>query len=84
MARYTLAPIPEGYSILPFEGRFYPLAVNILSSRKLLTHTFTRRGATLSFSKRSLAAQFLQGYSAGEAAGAEIDFSTVNSMAASQ
>ena len=81
MARHTLAPVPEGYSILPFEGRFYPLAVNIRSSRKVHMHTFVRREATVSFAKRSLAAQFLQKYAAGEATEAKIDFSTVESWA---
>lgn len=74
MARYEVAPLPRGYTIAPFAGRFYPIAIEMGEYPYVRMNTFTRpRGGTISYAKRSLAAQFLTNYAAGKTGSARID-----------
>lgn len=74
MALHKVAPLPRGFTIAPFAGRFYPLAIEMIEYPYVRMNTFTRaRGGTVSYAKRSLAAQFLTNFAAGKTGKAQID-----------
>lgn len=77
MARYEVAQLPRGYTIAQYAGRFYPISIEMIDYPSVHMNTFTRpRGGTISYAKRSLAAQFLTNYVAGKAGNARIDSRT--------
>lgn len=86
MARHTIAPIPEGYAVIPVRGQWYPMALRwdvppVLHARSFL-RTSTRR--PISYAKRSLAVNFLTSYVSGRVPWASIDGDTKQALTREQ
>jgi hypothetical protein len=66
MARYNIPQIPEGYAIIPRNGRFYPMQVeetNGVPTAQAIVQTID--GKAVSYAKRAGAANFLYRFISG-------------------
>lgn len=74
MARYLIAPIPEGYNVLTIGKRHYPVKIHYIGAGIPLARSFVKltNSAPVFYAKRAGAVNFLTRWANGEETNAQV------------